>query len=260
MNIKFRYMELEEVASVLAWSAFMRDGVLPLSEGTFKLYPEVKKLINARIITKNMEYKDRIGVISKNIEENYQKSLAEFQEYRILEHYQSIWNKYNDEYFKVLSNYFKVSIDNDVDAAIGLIPVCPRYIKNLSFYANGMNDEKLIETCMHECCHFYFFELCKKIFEKWEYTDFDSPSLLWYLSEISIDAILNRDLFQKVFRYYFRAYNNFYDVFINNECIVDTIRNIFDTNDVEDAIKISLQYLEDNKDEFIRKCNGGKEL
>ena len=90
--------------------------------------------------------------------------------------------------------------------------------------------------------------------------DFDSPSLLWYLSEISIDSILNRDLFQKVFRYYFRAYNNFYDVFINNECIVDTIRNIFDTNDVEDAIKISLQYLEDNKDEFIRKCNGGKKL
>lgn len=46
---------------------------------------------------------------------------------------------------------------------------------------------------MHEICYFYFFEKCKKIFKDWKCVDFDNPSLLWYLSEIVIDSILNRD-------------------------------------------------------------------
>ncbi len=50
---------------------------------------------------------------------------------------------------------------------------------------------------MHELCHFLFFEKCKEIYPNWKYEDFDSPSLLWYLSEIIIDPILNSEGIQK---------------------------------------------------------------
>ena len=50
---------------------------------------------------------------------------------------------------------------------------------------------------MHELCHFLFFEKCKEIFPNWKYEDFDSPSILWYLSEIVVDPILNSNDIQK---------------------------------------------------------------
>lgn len=253
MKIKFRYMTLNEVSSVLAFSAFQTDGILPLSEGTFYLYPELKDNIS---ILEDVDYNKRIDIISKLIKEKYDDSINEFNNKKIKEHYQAVWYKYNDEYFKSLSNYFNVTLNKDVDASIGLIPVCPRDIDNLSFSVDLQDDERLIDTCMHECCHYYFFETCKKIFKNIKNEDFNNPSMLWYLSEISIDAILNRDEFQKIFKHDFRTYDNFYDIEINGECIVDTIKRIFDNNDVESSIKIGLKYLNDNKQEFLRKCNG----
>lgn len=257
MNIKFRYMTLDEISSVLAWSTFQTDGVLPLSESTYFLYPELRDKTNYLI---DIKYEDRISIISELIKEKYKENIKEFNDKKLVEHYQKVWDKYNDKYFEILSSYFNVSMNKIADASIGLIPVCPRDIETLSFSLDEKNDGQIIDTCMHECCHFYFFELCKRIFNNLTNEDCNSPSLLWYLSEISIHAILNRDEFQKLFRHNFRTYDNFYDVMINNECVVDTIKNIFDNYDIENAIKIGLKYLTDNKEELIRKCNSEKVL
>ena len=245
-------MTLDEVASLLAWSSHESSGALPLSEATFSLYPEIEA--NMDKLSK-LDYQESINLIKKLIKCKYDKSIIEFDNKSIINHYQNVWNKYNDAYSKLLSEFFHVSINETVDASIGLIPVCPRSIQDLSFCLYNTTDDDLVETCMHECCHFYFFELCKKIFGNLNDEDYDNPSLLWYLSEISIDAILNRSEFQKLFKHNFKTYDIFYKVIINNECIVNTIGKIFDNNDVVDAIKSGLKYLEDNREELMKQID-----
>ena len=257
MNIKFRYMSLDEVSSVLAWSLLETSGALPLRENTLSLYPEIKEKIDC---LSSLEYQDRANNIKALIKTRYNKSISHFNKQKIIEHYQSVWNKYNDKFFQILSKYFNTTIDKPIDAAMGIIPVCPRNIETLSFYFSDFEDNLFIGVCMHECCHFYFFELCKKIIKDLKIEDYDSPSLLWYLSEISIDAVLNKNEFQKLFSYNFKTYDIFYDIYINGECIVETIKNIFAKYDIEEAIIIGLKYLNVNKEELLRQVNGEKKL
>ena len=118
-----------------------------------------------------------------------------------------------------ISNYFNIKWPKEykeISVGIGLIPVCPRYIKEKAFDIHKKNKEDLIDTCMHELCHFLFFEKCKEIYPNWKYEDFDSPSLLWYLSEIIIDPTLNSDNIQKIYKHKFKCYDIFYNVEIDN--------------------------------------------
>ena len=87
------------------------------------------------------------------------------------EEYTTIWNEYNDKYMLEISNYFNIKWPKEykeISVGIGLIPVCPRYIKEKAFDIHKKNKEDLIDTCMHELCHFLFFEKCKEIYPNWK--------------------------------------------------------------------------------------------
>ena len=246
MKVNFNLLSLEDTASILDWSSKETGGILPLSESTFNLYPELRDKIdinsnNTALICNII--KDRIEKFNRV---NHDR----------LKEYDLIWAKYHDKFIKIMEDYFKISINKDFYAFLGDLPVCPRFIKNLTFYFNLCDDDSFIEICMHEICHFYFFEKCKTIFKNWKYDDFNNPSLLWYLSEIVIDAILNRDEVQELFKHQFRSYDNFYNITFNNICIIDIMKNMFDNNDIDKSIKNGLQFLIDNEEEFRYKCDG----
>ena len=246
MKVKFSLLSIEDTASIIDWSSKQSDGILPLSDATFNLYPELKDKIDLN--------KDNTKIISGIIKDRILKFNNDNKD--ILDKYKLLWDKYNDIFIKIMEDIFKVTINKDINAKIGLLPVCPRNIKDLSFSFDLCDEDSFIEICMHEICHFYFFEKCKQIFKDWKYDDFNNPSLLWYLSEIVIDAILNRDEVQKLFKHKFRSYDNFYNIYIDDKCIIDIVKNIFNSNDIETAIKEGLKYLVDNEIEFINKCNG----
>ena len=246
MKVNFSLLSLEDTASILNWSSKEVGGILPLSESTFNLYPELRGRIDI-----NIDNKDLICNIIKNRIERFNNDSKDR-----LKEYELLWNKYHDKFIKIMEEYFNVFINKDFYAYLGLLPVCPRYIEKLSFYFDLCDDELFVEICMHEICHFYFFEKCKKIFKDWKYDDFNNPSLLWYLSEIVVDPILNRDKIQNIFKHNFRTYDNFYNIYINNRCIVDIIRDIFNNNDIEKSIKLGLKFLENNEIEFRGKCDG----
>lgn len=244
MKINFSLLSLKDTASILDWSSKQTGGILPLSDATFNLYPELKGRIDIDKDNTNLIYnfiKDRIEKFNNDNEDK-------------LKEYEILWNSYHDKYINIMEEYFKVSINKDINAYLGLLPVCPRFIEGLSFYFDLCDEERFIDICMHEICHFYFFEKCKKIIKNWKYTDFDNPNLLWYLSEIMIDAILNRKEVQSLFDHQFRSYDNFYDIYIDNKCIVDIMKDIFDNNDIESAIKKGLIFLKENEVEFRNKC------
>ena len=245
MKVKFSLLSIEDTASILDWSSKQTGGILPLSEGTFDLYPELKDKLDVN--------KDNTKLICNIIKDKIEKFNQDNKD--VIERYKLLWNKYNDRFIKAMEDIFQVTINKDINAKIGLLPVCPRNIEDLSFSFDLCDDDSFIEICMHEICHFYFFEKCKQIFNDWKYTDFDNPSLLWYLSELVIDAILNRKEVQKIFKHEFKSYDNFYNIYIDDICIIDIIKNIINSNDIKTAIKEGLKYLVDNEIEFINKCN-----
>lgn len=244
MKVNFKLLSLEDTASILNWSSKQIGGILPLSEATFYLYPELKGKINID--------KDNTDLICNLIKDRINKFNNDNKDK--LKKYELLWNRYQDKYINIMEDYFKISLNKEINAYLGLLPVCPRFIEGLSFYFDLCDEERFIDICMHEICHFYFFEKCKKIFKNWKYEDFDNPSLLWYLSEIVIDAILNRKEVQSLFDHQFRSYDNFYDIYLENKCIVDIIKDIFDNNDIECAIKKGLIFLKENEVEFRNKC------
>lgn len=242
-KLKFKYLTLEETSDILSWTLKDTTNVLPLKEGTLFLYPELKRL------TKEDNIKDII-------QDRYNNFIKENNNLR--EEYTTIWNEYNDRYMLELSNYLNIKWPKEykeISVGIGLIPVCPRYIKEKAFDIHKKNKEDLIDTCMHELCHFLFFEKCKEIYPNWKYEDFDSPSLLWYLSEIVIDPILNSNNIQKIYKHKFKCYDIFYNVEIDNINLLDKITSIYKNNSIETAIKESYNYLKEHEEEFISKCN-----
>lgn len=241
-TLKFRYLSLEEAADIISFTLNDDNGLLSTQKWTLYLYPELKD------ITKE----DNIKEI---IQDRYNSFIKENN--NLPKEYSIIWNKYNDKYMFTISNYLNIDWPNnykEILVRIGNIPICPRYIKEKMFDIHKKNEEELIDTCMHELCHFLFFEKCKEIFPNWKYEDFDSPSILWYLSEIVVDPILNSNDIQKVYKHQFKCYDIFYTITIDNKPLMETITNIYNSNSIEDAIIKSYNYLKEHEKELIEKC------
>ena len=240
-KLKFRYLSLDETKEIIIWTLNDKDNILNIKEGTLYLYPELK----------NIKEQNNIKEIIKDRYNNFIK-----ENNNLREEYSNIWNKYNDNYMTEISKYFNIkwpSSYKEIEVRIGNIPVCPRYIKEKTFDIQKKNTEELIDTCMHELCHFIFFEKCKEIYPDWKYEDFDSPSLLWYLSEIIIDPVLNSRPIQKIYKHKFKSYDIFYNIEINNKPLMETITNIYQNNSIESSIKESYNYLKEHEEEFRRK-------
>ncbi len=234
--MKISMLSLEDTADVLEWCLGETDGVMPLRNDTLEMYPELENSTN----------------IKEDIKEGYNKFVKENE--HLVEEYTELWNKYDKDINNYFEKLFKVKLNKEVEAEIALVPVCPRNIEDTSFIFIPASEAFFIETSIHELCHFYFFEVCKKIIPNWDYDMFNKPALLWYLSEIMIDPLLNSLELDKIYHYYFKAYDVFYDTYIDNKCIVDTISEIYNSNTIEDSIIKGLKYLEDNKEEFLKQC------
>ena len=87
---------------------------------------------------------------------------------------------------------------------VGLLPVCPRDIEGRTFIINyGINKENLIATCIHEICHFFYFEKWKEIYPNYKNEEFENKSLIEilreYVNNYSIDEAIKKgyELFKK---------------------------------------------------------------
>lgn len=247
-KITFEPLNQEETAYILAWSLFETNGPLPLRNQTISIYPNLKS------VKQQQNIQETIDEIMKKIKEQYKED--EITNKNLAIKYQQIWDKYNDEYMKIMSDILEIEWPGDTQKIIGKVgnlPVCPRYIKERMFYINYNTEEEIIDTCMHECCHFLFFEKCKQIFKNWKWEDFDNPNILWYISEILIDPILNSNKIQNLFKHKFRSYDIFYNVNIKGKPLMETITSIMNNNNIVDGILKCYNSLKENEEEFRKK-------
>lgn len=243
-KIKFELMSLEEIAGILEWAIIIDKGILPTSNYVLQLYPELQNIKN----WKNFSSNERSNIIKKLIKDNYINSKHEYK--NILCNYKIIWEKYNNDFMNNLSKVLNINWSNElkvINVKAGKIPIYPREIDTHSFYIGKMEEESFIETVMHECCHFLYFEKWKELFKSWKIEEFESPHIIWHLSEIAIDPILNNSEIQKVYKHNFKAYKNFYSINIDGKNLMETIRDIYNENTIENAIIKSYEFILRNR-------------
>ena len=226
-KIKFTEMTLEENINIIKWAYYEKNEALSIHDYTIQCFPELANLDNNT--PKKEVYKKIEEVVSKKYEQNNEKIKSEIKRYN------DIWEKYNDKYFSMLSNYFNIDwpeIDT-INCTVGLIPVFPRYLDSFSFsISTGIADWKLIETSAHETLHFIWFEKWKQIHPETPRKEYDSPYLVWQYSEMVTDPILNNKPFSEIFENLFveRSYDSFYELYDKDNLVMNNLRNIYSEN------------------------------
>ena len=246
--MSFDVLPFENVVNTLSWTVVDNGKSLSLSEETYKIYPELHQQI-----TSEMDQNTRWKIIYNLIKERYNSSLEKVQFEK--DRYQKIWSRYNTEFMKELSSFLEIDWPNDcknIYALIDLIPVCPRYVKERTFFMplDSTNDD-IIDIIAHECCHFLYFEKWKTLFPDWTWEQFNKPDLVWYLSEMVVDPILNSQSFASIFNHKFQAYPSFYDIKVGDQYLMNSIKKIFEENNIENAITESYKYILKNKDRIL---------
>jgi len=251
-KIKFGNMSVDEVAELLSWTVHESDGPFPLSGYSYEMYPELKEVFSC-----DPDKINCTNIIKLAILKRYDEYLDKNS--RLPDEYQEVWDKYNDKFMVALSERLDIKWPKDcsyIEAGVGRIPIYPRDIKKRTFDIGKMDHKWVIETSMHECCHFLFFEKWKELYPDWKWEDFDSPHIIWYLSEMLVDQILNCPAIQDIFINNFRAYDSFYNVKINGKFMMSHISDIFKDDSIEGAIKKSYDYILRNEETVRKQCDG----
>lgn len=237
-KVEFKPMSLEDNIEIVKWCYHdeNEDGLLSLHELTLNLFPELKNISENVNIDKYIEefvtkkYSEKFDIIKTSVSD-----------------YQKFWDKYNDDFFRELSSYLNIEWPKDKDivtATIGIIPVSPRNLKEFSFSTHeDMNEDYLVETCAHECCHFLWFEKWKELYPDYKEEEFETPHIIWEYSEAVVDPILNSEgfvsLFNKKTRY---AYDSFYE----NDNMMERLFDIYNKDEpIEEKIKSGFKYIKD---------------
>lgn len=237
-KVKFRPMTLEENIENIKQAYFSEGDVYNY---TIKYY---KELAN---IGDNLSNDKIVKTIEKAVEKKYKENIDLIKE--DVKRYNSIWNNYNDLYFKKLSDYFKIDwpLVDTIDASVGLIAVFPRYLDSFAFsVGTKLNDSALIRVVAHETLHFMWFQKWRVIYPEISRNEYEVPYLSWQYSEMVTDAILNNEPFTSTFNNTFkeRSYEYFYSLYDGNELVMNKLDSIFCSDcEIEEKMKLGFEYL-----------------
>lgn len=247
-KLKFRPISLEENIDIIKWAYYEDNGLLSVRDFTIKYFEELGQLDD------NASKDDVYNLIEQVVRADYYKYEERIKEEVI--RYNNLWQKYNDVYFKTLSNYLSIDWPSDleiIEGKVGLMPVFPRYLDKFSFsVATGVDDLKLIETCAHETLHFLWFEKWKSIHPETPRREYDAPYITWQYSEMATDPILNNKPFSDIFEFREQGYNSFYEIYDGQTLVMDNLRKLYG-EDIEINEKIN------NGFDYVRKILDLKE-
>lgn len=112
------------------------------------------------------------------------------------------WRKVESKFFTTSAEIINIAWPRRViTALLSLNPICPRLLRSWSFfYYFDYSVQDVREVIMHECIHFLYFEKWRKLFPHSRVTSFESPHIVWHLSELIAPIILNDARMQKLLK------------------------------------------------------------
>lgn len=233
-KVKFIKREIEDNLDDLVWYAKPEhsDGTPPDHyKNMMIMFPNLKGKI-----VKNMSDEEVYMILDKEIRpylENLFKNSSDSS------NYQEAWDKIYEAVMYDLEDILNIKWSGeDITCRVGLLPVCPRYIKERIFDLNyGNTSSKMISIAIHEICHFLYFEKWKEIFPNHNEEEFNNPHIAWYLSEAMIDPLINNEMFKKYTDDDLSAYPVFYETIINGKSVIEILREYVANYPIDEAIK-----------------------
>jgi len=145
--------------------------------------------------------------------------------------YQRAWNPINEDIIKALASVVEIpwsKYPKTIIARVSLNPICPRFLKqNVFDVFRGMSVDEMKATCIHELLHFIYFEKWKTVFPDTKEREFDTPYLVWHLSEMVPGIILNDERIQHVFKHKFHSYKEYESVKIDGILLLTRLRALY---------------------------------
>jgi hypothetical protein len=170
----------------LAYSFMKNDKYSRWSHVFDKKYPELRILQKESKDTEECWQKYREFLEGVHVREG--KAMVSAQE-----KIQQEWEKISPTFLDTLSKHFETDWPADKPEIVGYIsalPVFPRFLNEYSFCLGYKDIADMIETSAHEILHFLWFKKWKEVFPKIERKEYESPHLVWRLSEIMDPIIL----------------------------------------------------------------------
>ena len=221
------------------------------SEPIFHFFPELLKFKDS--FNKNDNNKDIMEEILGTVIELYQCREKEIQSKVVS--YQESWNHYEkliNDRFSSIFEFDTGEVFNNLVCNITLNPISPRHLKECIFDVFYMNsDKESIGSALHEIVHYLWFYLWNRKYKD-TYEQYESPSLIWVLSEAVVEQILNDKEFNRINPYYEsgNAYPYFYKMSIKGRLLYDYLDDIYKNNSIDKFMDKSYQFMLENEEEI----------
>ena len=98
-------------------------------------------------------------------------------------------------------------------------------------------EDELVESCIHEMIHFYWFMKWSLTFEDDDIKNREWEHMRWLFSEIAIDAIMNETALCRYVVKERPSYRYFYDIIIGDKSMMDYFRELFRQNNIVGFMK-----------------------
>jgi len=240
-RVEFSVAPLDKIFYLIHHFLNPAKGDWDWSNAIYKNYPALKsKLQNVKDKKKRKEIEYRFFT------EVFKKERIELEKRAKI--FQREWNKINDKVMLTLSKIVEQewpNKDKKIFARISLNPICPRYIKQRTFDLFYKQKPKYMKSvAIHEILHFIYFEKWKNVFPKTEEKEFDVPYLVWQLSEMVPEIILNDKRVQNIFKYKFDSYKEYKNFKLNGKPLLSYLQDFYDNRkDFADFLKKSWKFV-----------------
>lgn len=173
--------------------------------------------------------------------------------------FQDEWDAINDDAMRALSEIVEQDWPKGthVSGYVSLIPFGPRTINERSFriYYKA-TAQNMKATVVHELLHFIYFEKWKAVFPETNEREFNRPYLVWQLSEMVTEILLNDARLQKVFAHRFHTYPFYQKMQIDGKPLLSYLQGFYDgREDFADFLKKSLDFVKEHQEEINRNFN-----
>jgi hypothetical protein len=218
------------------------------SDVYLEMYPELGKQISE---TQN---KREIEKISEDFfKKLYHEKLKEMK--KTAKEFQADWNKDGKKLLDALSKVVEKEWPEncrEMKAWVSLNPICPRFLEQRAFDVYWRSPiEEMKGTCLHEILHFIWFEKWKEVFPKYNKKEFESPHLIWKLSEIVPIAVLGDKRIQSIFKHEPPVYEEWKPIKIKGKPLLEHIQEIYNRRkSFEDFMIKSWKFINRHKREI----------
>ncbi len=131
------------------------------------------------------------------------------------------WQSVEKKFLTALSEHVETKFPSNrktLKAYVSMVPVYPRWLHNWTFNVSYFNPGRVREITCHEILHFVYFKKWMEVFPETKYEELDEPHLVWRLSEIITDVILNEHpYFKTLFKDKQRTYTQFQKIRIEGK-------------------------------------------